>query len=286
MLASILLALSEWPHAEHAQNFAFWLANKGGGHISALAVIDIKSFEIPVLGAADGFVPTIVSPPIAESQALLEDLMTAARDRIDRFAQECQARESSCSTEIRTGIPGDVIASEAVGHDMIVMSRAGYTRASRGDEKVVDPLVSGVIRGSIRPVLVAGKAFPASGSIQRIMVAFDGSHHAARALNVAVELGSGEGVDCILAVVAPTEEAGREVLAPAESYLRRHGVRPKKKVVIGTKPSELICDIVGSVGCDLLIMGAFGHSPIREVFFGSTTERVLSHCEATVILQS
>jgi nucleotide-binding universal stress UspA family protein len=33
-------------------------------------------------------------------------------------------------------------------------------------------------------------------------------------------------------------------------------------------------------------MGAYGHSPIREVLFGSTTERILSHCSANVILQS
>ncbi len=286
MLASILLALSEWPHVEPAQDYAFWLARKGGGHICALAVIDIKSFEIPVLGAADGFVPTMVSPPIAESQALLEEMTAAARERIDRFARECQERKLSCSTEIRTGIPGDVIASEAVAHDMIVMSRAGYTRASRNDEKAVDPLVSGVIRGAVRPVLVAGRAFPASGAVKNIMVAFDGSNHAARALNVAVELGAGSGIDCVLAIVAPSEEVGLEMLAPAESFLCHHGVMPGKKVVIGAKPSDLICDIVGSAGSDVLIMGAYGHSPIREMFFGSTTERVLSHCEATVILQS
>jgi nucleotide-binding universal stress UspA family protein len=166
------------------------------------------------------------------------------------------------------------------------MARSGYGRLPRGDETEVDSLVSAVIRSSIRPVLVAGKAFPASGAIRSLIVAFDGSGHSARALSVAVELGAGFGVECLLTVIAPAEEAGQEILAPAEAFLRHHGMMPKNKVVVGSKPSELLCNIARAAGSDILIMGAYGHSPIREVLFGSTTERVLNHCEVTVILQS
>jgi len=286
MLASILLPLAEWPQLAHAQDYAFWLAKRYGGHVQGLAVIDVKSFEIPVLGTADGFMPSVVSPPVAESHALLEELTRIARERAARFARAGAEGGLSCSTEIRTGIPSDVIAQEAVAHDLVVMARSGYGRVPRSNDTQVDPLVSGVIRSSIRPVLVAGKAFPASGAIKSLIVAFDGSVHAARALSVAVELGAGFGVECLLATIAPAEEAGQETLAPAEAFLRHHGMMPKKKVVVGSKPSELLCDITRAAGSDILIMGAYGHSPIREVLFGSTTERVLNHCEATVILQS
>jgi nucleotide-binding universal stress UspA family protein len=118
------------------------------------------------------------------------------------------------------------------------------------------------------------------------MAAFDGSSHAARALTPAAELSALFGLECQLVCVAPTEEAGEEVLAPAEAFLYHHGITPKKKVVIGSKASELLCDVAAAAGTDILVMGAYGHSPIREMFFGCTTERVLSHCEATVILQS
>ncbi len=286
MLASILLPMAEWPQATSAWDFAFWLAAKDGGHIRALAVIDIKSFEIPVLGTADGFMPSVVSPPIAESQALMDELTRLAKERLNKFAHICGGKGLSCSTEVKTGIPGDVIAREAVAHDVVVMSRTGYVRASKGESRTVDPLVSSVIRGSIRPVLVAGKSFPATGVVKNLMVAFDGSIHAARALTTAMELGTGFGMECTLTTVAPTDESGLEVLEPAEAYFCHHGLTPKKKVVIGSKPSELLCDIVNVAGSDILIMGAYGHSPIREMLFGSTTERILSHCEATVILQS
>lgn len=286
MLASILLPMAEWPQPTSAWDFAFWLAGENGGHIQALAVIDVKSFEIPVLGTADGFMPSVVSPPIAESQALMDELTRGAKERLDNFAHICRGRGLSCSTEVKTGIPGEVIAREAVAHDMVVMSRTGYVRVPKGEGRSVDPLVSNVIRSSIRPVLVAGRTFPDKGPVRDLMVAFDGSIHAARALTTALELCAGFGMECVLTTVAPTEESGLEILDPAEAYLCHHGLTPRKKVVIGSKASELLCDIVLAAGSDILIMGAYGRSPIREMLFGSTTERVLSHCEATVILQT
>jgi len=78
----------------------------------------------------------------------------------------------------------------------------------------------------------------------------------------------------------------QEILAPAEAYLSHHGVVPQKRVVVGSKPSSVICGLVSSGGVDLVIMGAYGHSPIREVLLGSTTERILSQCTANVILHS
>jgi nucleotide-binding universal stress UspA family protein len=280
------LPLSDSPQAERTEDYVFWLAGKGC-HIHALAVVDIKSFEIPVLGTADGFMPSVVSPPVAESQALLEDLTARAQERLDRFARNCAQKGFTCSAEVKTGIPGDVIAREAVAHDVVVMSRSGYARPYKsGDPRSVDPLVSAVIRACIRPVMVAGKAFPRDGGVRRIMAAFDGSTHAARALAVAAELSRLFGIDCHLVTISPTREMGEEIQAPAEAFLYHHGVAPKKQIVIGSRASELLCDVAGAAGTDILVMGAYGHSPIREMFFGCTTERVLSHCDATVILQS
>jgi nucleotide-binding universal stress UspA family protein len=286
MFASILLPLTEGPETTGAWDYAFWLAREKGGNIHALAVIDIKSFEIPVLGTADGFMPSVVSPPIAESQALMEELTRAARARLERFAQACAARRVSCATEVRTGIPGEVIAREAVAHDIVVMSRSGNAKAAKSETRSVDPLISSVIRGSIRPVLVAPGTFPATGDVKNVIVAFDGSNHAARALNAALMLCLGFSLDCTLMVVAPSEDAGMEIVEPAEAFLCHHGLKPRKKILIGSKPSDLICDIVSAEGTEILVMGAYGHSPMREMIFGCTTERVLSHCEAAVILQS
>jgi nucleotide-binding universal stress UspA family protein len=285
MIRSILLPLAEGPLAANARDFALWLAKKEGSRIHVLAVIDLKAFEIPVLGTPDGFMPSVVTPPIQESQSLLDEMTAAAKERVEAFARECSAREISCSTDVRTGIPAEVVAKAAIAHDVVVMSRSGYSRISDSHSKL-DAMVPQVVRGCIRPVLVAGSKPRESADVQNILVAFDGSMHAGRALLVAAELGARPGVECTLLAIAMSEDAGKETLAPAESFLYHHGITPRKQVVLGSKPSDLICGIVTSARTDILIMGAYGHSPVREMLFGSTTERVLSHCGTTVILQS
>lgn len=285
MIRSILFPVGDGAPVESAREFAFWLARAENAHILALAVLDMKALEIPVLGTPDGFMPTIVTAPIQETQTLLDEMTAAAREHLDRFAAECSRRGTGCTVEVRTGLPGELLAREAIAHDLVVMSRSGYSRTAVS-QVPVEPLVSQVIRGSIRPVLVAGKHFPSSGRIQNILVAFDGSSHASRALTIAAAIGGRPGVRCSLATVADSDEEGREVLTPAEAYLFHHGLNPERQITLGSKPSEAICNLVDTTRADLLIMGAYGHSPIRELLFGSTTEHVLRKCECTVMLQS
>jgi nucleotide-binding universal stress UspA family protein len=285
MIRSILLALADAPGAVSAKNYAFWLARKEGSRIHTLVLIDIAAFEIPVLGAPDGFMPSVVTPPLKESQSLLSDLSAMANERLDKFAGQCASRGIPFSAEVKIGIPGEIIGRMAVAHDVVLVSRTGYNRIASAQE-TMDSLIAPVIRNSVRPVLVAGMEFREEGDIRNILVAYDGSSHAARALLVAAELAARPGVECTLVTVAPAAEAGQELILPAEEFLSHHGIFPKKQVVVGSKPSEVICEIVTTGRMDVVIMGAYGHSPIREVLFGSTTERVLSHCAANVILQS
>jgi nucleotide-binding universal stress UspA family protein len=285
MIRSILIALAEAPYDASAKNYAFWLARKEGSHVHALGVIDVAAFEVPVLGAPDGFIPSVVTPALKESQALINELTAIARERLDHFAEQCASRGILCSIETKIGIPGEVISRTAVAHDIVLVSRAGYNKATSAKE-TVDSLIAPLIRGSVRPVLVAGPEFREEGDIRNILVAFDGSSHAARALLVAAELAARPGVQCTLVTVAQTENSGREVIAPAEAFLFHHGVTHKKQVIVSNKPSDVICGLVASESVDLVIMGAYGHSPIREVLFGSTTENILAHCSANVILQS
>jgi nucleotide-binding universal stress UspA family protein len=285
MIRSILLALAESPYDASARNFAFWLARKEGSHVHALAVIDISAFEVPVLGSPDGFMPSVVTPPLKEGQSLMKDLAAIAKERLNQFANQCVTRGIGSSTEIQTGIPGEVIGRTVVAHDIVVVSRTGYNRIVNPQESF-DPLVAPVIRASVRPVLVAGSEFREDSEIRNVLVAYDGSSHSARALLVAAELAARPGVSCTLLSVAQSDDLGKEVLAPAEAFLFHHSVTPRKQVMTGSKPADVICGMVTSGKVDILVMGAYGHSPIREVLFGSTTERVLSNCTANVILQS
>jgi nucleotide-binding universal stress UspA family protein len=285
MIRSILVALAESPGNMSARNYAFWLARKEGSHVHAVAVVDITAFEVPMIGTPDGFMPSVVPHSFRESQSLMDEMNARCRERLDRFAEECASRNISCSTETKTGIPAEVISQSAVAHDIVVISRTGYNPAANTRE-TIDSLVAPVIRSSARPVLVAGTEFQEEGEIRNILVAYDGSTHSARALSVAAELAARPGANLTLVTVVPSGDSDTEILAPAEAFLAHHGVTPRKQIEISSKPASVISDLAASGNVDLLVMGAYGHSPIREVLFGSTTERILSHCSANVVLQS
>jgi nucleotide-binding universal stress UspA family protein len=284
MIRSSLLVLAESPHDAGAKNYAFWLAKKEGSHIHALAVVDMTAFEIPVLSSAEGMMPSISLSPLAEGQALIDELVASARKRLDLFAGQCVDRGISFSSDIQTGIPEDIICNSAIAHDIVIISRSGYRRGQ--SQTGVESLIAPVIRNSIRPVLVAGAEFKEAGDIHRILVTFDGSRHAARVLPAVAELAARPGVECTLVTIASSKEQGQETLEPAESFLRHHGIVPHKEIVLSSKPSEEISKLAASGTVDLLIMGAYGHNHFREMIFGSTTERILANCKINVILQA
>ena len=229
--------------------------------------------------------PSVMAPPLSESQSLMQDLMANAKGRLDLFAGQCASRGIPVFTEAKTGIAGEVISRTAVAHDIVIVSRTGYNRLASAQE-TVDAWIAPVVRNSVRPVLVAGAEFREGSDIRNILVAYDGSAHSSRALLVAAELAARPGVQCSLVTVAQSEAQGAEVLGPAEAFLSNHGVTPHKQIVVNSRPPDVICELAASGGFDVVVIGAYGHSPIREVLFGSTTERILSHCAANVILQS
>jgi len=285
MIRSILLPLAENLQTVDAKDYAFWLARKEGSQIHALAVIDIKAFEMPVIGTPDSFMPPAMASGLEESQSLLEELSAAAKERLAQFAKECEIKGVACSTDLRTGVPDDIIARSAIAHDIIIMPRSGFRQVSTEPPRL-DPLVSHVIRNSIRPVLAVGRPFSEAAGTPTIMAAYDGSLHAGRALLVAAELGSRTGVRFILVTIASSEDIGKELSAPAEAFLCHHGVKPIKRVVVSSKPSDVICSLAAAENVDIVIMGAYGHGPIREMLLGSNTERVLTHCNTNIILSS
>lgn len=281
MIRSILVPLADGPGRKTAWEYASWLAAKNGSRLHGLAIVDIKFFEIPILGTPDGFMPSVVAAPVQETQNLMEEFRSRAKERTEEFGKACASAGLPCSTDIKTGIPGELIAREAIAHDIVVMAGGGSARTASPQR--MDDLVSAAIHGSIRPVLVAGREFR---EIRQILVAYDGSVHSSRALLVAAELASRPGIQCSIVNIASSEESGNETLVPAQAFLSNHGVNPKKHVILGSKVSDLIGELATATHADLLVMGAYGHSPIREMLVGSTTEKVLLHCDCSAVLQT
>lgn len=137
-----------------------------------------------------------------------------------------------------------------------------------------------LVRTSIRPVLVAERDFH---PIQRFLIAFDNSPNARKAVAYVASSPLLRGLESHLVMVGRTDPAHEAALKEAQDQLVRAGY-----VVTATRlpgrPAPVIAEWVKSAGIGLLVMGAYGHSQIREFFVGSTTTRMVRDTPASVLM--
>ncbi len=136
---------------------------------------------------------------------------------------------------------------------------------------------------------------------QKILVAYDGSAGADRALDAAVGLARRLGARlCAVAVaehlpqtVATIDEAVEEK-ERADAYYRRvlerarlraaeHGATLETELRAG-HPARTIVDVARSGGYDLVVMGHSGHSQAWTMFLGTTVEKVSRHAPCSILI--
>jgi nucleotide-binding universal stress UspA family protein len=141
-----------------------------------------------------------------------------------------------------------------------------------------------VVLGSARPVL----ALPYAGRFAtigaRVLLAWDGSSEATRAVWGALPLLRAADLVAIV-LFKPAEAAGRQPGADLALYLARHGVRCEvhaEPVPIAGGATLLSC--AADLQSDLIVMGAYGHARLREMLLGGVTETILASMTVPVLM--
>jgi nucleotide-binding universal stress UspA family protein len=154
-----------------------------------------------------------------------------------------------------------------------------------GDHAVLAPGQVGghlenLIRTSVRPVLVAERSFK---PIQRFLIAFDNSPSAHKAVAYVAASPLLLGLECHLVMVGRADAAHETALNEAREQLTRAGFTVTAKLLPGS-PAPVIAEQVKAAGIDLLVMGAYGHSQIREFIVGSTTTKMVRNTQVSVLM--
>ncbi|WP_375262152.1 universal stress protein [Palleronia sp.] len=137
-----------------------------------------------------------------------------------------------------------------------------------------------VMRAGRKPLFVASRAFR---PIERVLIAYDGSASAMRALKYVAQSPLYAGLAVKVVTVGSDSDRARKGLADAKAMLSGPGVEAQTELLSG-QPEEVLGKLVEDAGFDHLVMGASGHSRLRALFVGSTSLEMIRTCKVPVLL--
>lgn len=229
--------------------------------------------------------PEVLSMTDPTGSAYLKDLLAAATDEAQRISTRL-----SLSLD-RTGVPsslrridafpataGEALAAEARLSDLIILTRP------YGDPAREHAIEESVLFRSGRPCLFLPPKEAGPGVFDRIYVAWKNTREATLALAAALPLLH----RARSVVVGLVDEDAEGTAGPAAGddigrYLSRHGIRAElRSPAARSSVGATLLEDAWSVEAQLLVMGGYGHSRMREFLIGGVTRHVLEHAPIPV----
>ncbi|MEF0944226.1 universal stress protein [Rhizobium sp. BR 362] len=140
-------------------------------------------------------------------------------------------------------------------------------------------ILNGALFHSPAPILIVPKGRLASLQPRRVLVAWDSRNEASHAVRAAMEqLTAAEKVHVVIVDPrASTRGTGEEPGAELAVFLARHGVHVSVDILAsgGRTTADTLRQRAVEIGADMMVMGAYGHSRMRERIFGGTTRSML-----------
>jgi nucleotide-binding universal stress UspA family protein len=270
---TILVHVDASPHCEHRVRAAAALAVQHRAHLIGAAMTGISHY----IYANDNidFSQMVVAMHV---EAMQEKAMAALK-RFEALAAEVGV--DSVESRFLNDDPENALAVQARYADLVVVSQTDIEDA---DARLTPGLPAYVMLTSGRPVLVVPYAgsFPKLGS--RVLVAWDGGMEATRALANALPILE-RAAQVTVAVFNPDDGHGSEPGADIALYLARHGVKVEVNALhTRISTGDALLSLAADQQADLIVMGGYGHTRLRELLLGGVTDTILRTMTAPVLM--
>jgi nucleotide-binding universal stress UspA family protein len=275
MVRRILVAMDGSPHGETASVLAIDWATRFGAELVGLGILDEPSITKPepVSFGGTAYKRQRDEARLGEAHRFLFVLLA-------KFQQRCETAQVRCTVVEDVGAPHAQIIAEAQACDLVMLGRETHFQFETQDQP--DETLSKVLRESPRPVIVVPRE-PAPG--HGVLVAYGGGREVARTLQTFTLLGLAQGEP--VSVVGIHEDLARAEanLQPAGRFLAAHDVAfTLHPVASKASPASVILEEVRRRQPRLVVMGAHGHHPVRDLFFTSVTRAVLKDAPVPVFV--
>lgn len=277
-----LLALVDGSiYSKSVCDHAAWLAGRAGWGVDLVHVIGRR--EIGHLDLSGSIALGARSALLAELSELDETRARLSREKGRAILEDAEAilRQHGIhrvNARLMSGDLVETLAEAEADTAMVVVGKRG--EAADFAKLHLGSNVERVARSSNRPVLVASRAFQ---PIRTVLVAFDGGPSVMKAIDHISTNPAFAGLDIGLLTAGDETPEIRAKLDSVCAKLKAAGRAAAAQVKTG-QPEQLIAEAVEKGGIDLLVMGAYGHSRIRNLFIGSTTSEMIRSCKIPVLL--
>ena len=276
MIKKLLVGIDTSEHSRNAQAYAFHIAHRLNASLIGLHVVDIVSIEGSFFHDISGSLG--LEPYLDFSSKMREVLTARGRAVLDEFAAAAARENLPVETVLDMGIVANQVCDRARSVDLVMIGHRGVNE--RFSSGLLGSTAEAVARKCPRPLFISPMKFR---EIQRMVLAYDGSERAARAMRAAAEFASSLGIPIAIVTVARDQKTGERTLEEARKYFEPYSLQAEFKL-LGGHANEEIVKFIKDYEADLLFIGAYGHSRIIEMVLGSTTEYVLRNTPCPVFL--
>lgn len=274
MLRGILVGLDGSPFSDAAVSLGLRWAKAAGAVLAGHAVIDRPDAAAAAVPAGSGFFR------LHGDDRKFAAAKVKADDLLDRFAARCAEVGVTGRTVQEAGDPAAAILAQAQRFDLVLLGLETYFRMMPGGGSC--DTLDKVLQSPPRPVVAVPAAL---GDGPTAVIGYDGSLQAARTLAAYVATGLAANYENVVVTIDEDYEEAARTAERAVDFLGLHGVPvTAKPVETRLDPASVLLDHAGQLNAGLVVMGAFGHSSLREFFFGSTTRGVLGKSTVPVML--
>jgi nucleotide-binding universal stress UspA family protein len=283
MFKDILVHLDDGPHSATRLKVAVDLARRQGAHLTGIFVLDIPGSDLfygagmPYAGG--GGMSEMVNALRADQAARAEVVAQEFRDVVRLQGLENEWR-------VVEGDTVGLVALHARYADLTVLGQPNGDEAFKGPS--ADAVLVNVMLASGRPVLAVPYAGDFEQIGQRVLVAWNASREATRAVNDALPLLRDAKSVTVLAVNPKRGIEGHGEVPAADIclHLARHGVKAEAAHTIAKDISEgdALLSYAADLGVDLIVCGGYGHSRAREMVFGGVTRTLLQEMTVPMLL--
>ncbi|MDF0603565.1 universal stress protein [Psychromarinibacter sp. C21-152] len=281
MIMKIIALVDGSTYSKSVCDHASWIARRG----------DYAVELMHVLGRREGGAGSDLSGAISlgARSALLEELSSLDEQRAKLSLTRGRAiLEDAKALLGETGIRttehlrhGDLIEaiSEKEGEaEMILIGKRG--EAANFAKGHLGSNLERVMRASSKPLFIASRAFRPIG---KILIAYDGSASAMRAIDYVARSPIYAGLGIRIVTVGSATEVAKNGLEDAKAMLSAAGLDAETGILPG-QPEEALGKLIEADEFDHLVMGASGHSRLRSLFVGSTSLEMLRTCKVPILL--